>query len=146
VAKKAGATSGDTSFTPEQAIIRDCYDRFLDGFERIGNYLSGRLVSSADLKPYVGYWIDDIADTRCDANDSLWCVYLFAYVEFYSFLGVQSLFDAFNYDIRIDSQLVAKFVDQSKDKPRAIALLAHVKTAKTRVASGAVPEAMIPSG
>lgn len=132
VAKNGGASSGGTRFTPEQAVIRDCYDRFLDGFERIGNYLSGKLLSVEDLKPYVGYWVNDIADTRCDGADSLWCVYLFAYIEFYSFLGVQTLFLAFGHDIGITSPMVAKFVSQSADKPGALALLAHVKAAKAR--------------
>jgi len=98
-------------------------------------------LSVRDLKPYVGYWVNDIADTQCDAADSLWCVYLFAYIEFYSFLGVQALFRAFDHDIRIDGALVAKFVDQSANKPAALALLAHVKAAKTGVVSAAAPDA-----
>jgi hypothetical protein len=141
VTQKGPATSGGTGFSPEQAAIRDCYDRFLDGFERVGNYLSGKLLSVKDLKPYVGYWVNDIADTQCDAADSLWCVYVFAYIEFYSFLGVQSLFRAFDHDIRIDGALVAKFVDQSANKPAALALLAHVKAAKTGVASAIASDA-----
>jgi hypothetical protein len=137
VRKPDRATLGGTSFEPEEAAIRDCYDRFLDGFERFGNYRRGNLVSVNDLKPYVQYWIDDIVDTKCDANDSLWCVFLFAYIEFYSFVGVQALFDAFGHDIGIDSKLVNRFVHQcaDADKPRATRLLAHVEKAKAGNAS-----------
>jgi hypothetical protein len=130
VRKTERATLGGTSFEPEEAAIRDCYDRFLDGFERFGNYLRGNLVSVNDLKPYVQYWIDDIVDTKCDANDSLWCVFLFAYIEYYSFEGVQALFESFGHDIRIDSGLVNRFVDQCSDKPRATRLLAHIRKSK----------------
>jgi hypothetical protein len=133
--RTGGATSGGTAFAPEQAAIRDCFDRLLDGFERVGNYFSGKLLSVKDLKPYVGYWINDIANTQCDAADSLWCVYLFAYIEFYSFLGVQALFLGFGHNIRIDGALVAQFVEQCANKPAALALLAHVKAAKAAVAS-----------
>jgi hypothetical protein len=129
------ATLGGTSFEPEEAAIRDCYDRFLDGFERFGNYRRGNLVSVNDLKPYVKYWIDDIVDTKCDANDSLWCVFLFAYIEFYSFEGVQALFDSFGHDIGTDGDLVKRFVHQCADKPRATRLLAHVEKAKAGNAS-----------
>ena len=130
VRKPDRATLGGTSFEPEEAAIRDCYDRFLDGFERFGNYRRGDLVSVNDLKPYVQYWIDDIVDTKCDATDSLWCVFLFAYIEFYSFEGVQALFDLFGHGIRINSDLVKVFADQCSDKPRANRLLAHVRQAK----------------
>jgi hypothetical protein len=130
VRKPESASLGGTSFEPEEAAIRDCYDRFLDGFERFGNYRRGNLVSVNDLKPYVQYWIDDIVDTKCDAKDSLWCVFLFAYIEFYSFEGVQALFDSFGHDIGIDSELVKRFVHQCADKPRATCLLAHVREAK----------------
>jgi hypothetical protein len=131
VRKPDSATLGGTSFEPEEAAIRDCYDRFLDGFERFGNYRRGNLVSVNDLKPYVQYWIDDIVDTKCDPTDSLWCVFLFAYIEFYSFVGVQALFDSFGHNIRIDSELVKRFAHQCADKPRATRLLAHVRKARS---------------
>jgi hypothetical protein len=124
------ASPGGTAFEPEEAAIRDCYDRFLDGFERFGNYLRGDLVSVNDLKPYVQYWVDDIVDTKCDATDSLWCVFLFAYIEFYAFEGVKALFDSFGHDIGINSELVKRFVETCSDPPRAGRLLVHVRKSK----------------
>lgn len=132
----AATTTGGGSFSPAEAAIRDCYDRFLDGLDRFGNYLSGKLVSVEDLRPYLGYWIDEIASTECDGDDALWSVCLFAYIEFYSFLGVQTLFRDFGHDISIDSELVNKFATMASDRVRATALLAHVRAVKVKSTAG----------
>lgn len=123
-------TSGGASFTPAEAAIRDCYDRFLDGFDRFGNYLSGDLVSVGDLDPYLGYWVRDIASAECDANDALWSVCLFAYIEFYAFLGVQALFERFGFDISTDGPLVETLIAKSSDQQKARAVIAQVQAAK----------------
>jgi hypothetical protein len=122
--------SDGSFFTPEQAAIRDAYDRFMDGLERFGNYLTGRLVSVDDLKPYLGYWVTSIADTECDGDDALWSVFLLAYIEFYAFIGVQRLFADFGYNIQIDGPLVQTFVQNSSDLERAKAVVSHVRTAQ----------------
>ena len=36
------ATLGGTAFEPEEAAIRDCYDRFLDGFEQLRELPAGQ--------------------------------------------------------------------------------------------------------
>jgi hypothetical protein len=129
----ATPTSGGAAFGAEEAAIRDCYDRFLDGLDRYGNYLTGKLVSTADLQPYLGYWITDIASTQCDEDDALWSVCLFAYIEFYAFLGVRALFAEFGYRIGIDGDLVNGFLGQLSDpekKAKAETVIKHVKAAK----------------
>jgi hypothetical protein len=130
-------TSGGASFTPAEAAIRDCYDRFLDGLDRFGNYLSGDLVSVGDLDPYLGYWVRDIASTACDGDDALWCVCLFGYIEFYAFLGVQGLFECFGYDVSINGRLVETFIGQSSDQQKARVVIAHVRAAKAPLSSRA---------
>jgi hypothetical protein len=50
-----------TSFTHAEAAIRDPYDALLDGFERLASYVKMGLVEVASLRPYIGYWVDDIA-------------------------------------------------------------------------------------
>jgi hypothetical protein len=129
--------SAGASFTPDEAAIRDCYDRFLDGLERLGNYLSGDLVSIEDVKAYVEYWIESIADTNCDGDDAMWTVCLLAYIDFYAFIGVQMLFSGFGHDIRVKGELVKTFAAKSSDKQRVGAVIAHVIAAKSRQASNA---------
>jgi hypothetical protein len=114
------------AFTPEEAAIRDAYDHFLNGLERCGNYLEGNLLSVRDLKPYLEYWVTSIADTNCNGPDSLWMVFLLVYIEFYAFVGVQRLFDAFGYDIRVNGPLMRSFLAQSADHALAEAAVSQL--------------------
>jgi hypothetical protein len=125
-------TTGGAAFGPEEAAIRDCYDKLLDGLNRYGNYLSGELVSVDDLEPYLGYWIRDIANTDCDSADAFWSLCLLAYIDFYAFLGVQSLFKGFDLDIGIEGTLAQTFLKQSPDFVKATALVEHVIAEKQR--------------
>jgi hypothetical protein len=125
-------TTGGAAFSPEEAAIRDCYDKLLDGMNRYGNYLSGELVSVDDLDPYLGYWIRDVASTDCDGTDGFWSLCLLAYIDFYAFLGVQSLFAGFGFDIAIEGKLAESFVKHSPDFAKATALVEHVKLEKQR--------------
>jgi len=132
VSRAGSLTSGGAAFKPEEAAIRDSYDRFLDGLDRFGNYLSGELVSVVDLQPYLGYWIADIANTECDGMDAMWSLCLLAYIEFYAFTGVKTLFAEFGYDIGIDGDLVKVFLVKVSDPKAATAVMDHIRAAKER--------------
>src|ERR1700733_518476 len=125
-------TTGGAAFIPEEAAVRDCYDKLLDGMNRYGNYLSGDLVSVDDLDPYLGYRIRDVASTECDSADAFWSLCLLAYIDFYAFLGVQSLFEGFGFDIAIEGKLAKAFVNHSPDPAKATVLVEHVKLEKQR--------------
>jgi hypothetical protein len=84
--------------------MRDAYDRLLDGLERFSSYLETRLVTKEDLKPYLGYWIKDIASDGADQVEKQWTYVLFAYIDFYDFSGVQNLFRLFGADIAFGSE------------------------------------------
>ncbi len=112
-------------FSLREARIRDCYDRFLDGLERFGGYLASDLVKRQDLDAYLKYWIDDIADFTKNRDDAAWTCLLFGYIDIYGFTGVQKLFDAYNYDIRVPGPL---FDEQAK----MIAETGHELAARVR--------------
>jgi len=101
-------------FTVQQAAIRDCYDALLDGLERFSSFLDSRLIEVQGLKPYLSYWIDDIAAPTQDLDDAAWTFGLLAYIHYYGFSGVQRLFKAFGHDIRPVSQLFLSFEKQSE--------------------------------
>lgn len=117
---------GKGRFTREQAAIRDCYDALLDGLERFGNYLKTKLVQVDDLKPYIGYWIDDIEGPAENLPDAAWSAALLTYIEFYRFGGVQYLFEAFNKPIGPGSTAYIRFLSQMEDKELARQLAASV--------------------
>jgi len=121
---------GPWRFSPKEAAIRDCYDRFLDGLDRFGNYLTGELITAEDLRPYLQYWLKEIASAECSATDALWTVYLWAYIDFYSFLGVRRLFMEFGYDISIDTVAATNLATRSSDQPSALKLLNTVKRSR----------------
>lgn len=59
-------------FTLGEAAIRDHYDALLDGLERFGNRLQTKLVRVETMKPYIGYWVDDIHSEAEHAADAAW--------------------------------------------------------------------------
>jgi hypothetical protein len=89
-------------YSLDESIIRDCYDALFDGFDRLGSYLEGGLISAKDLRPYLGYWIGEIAAPTSDVKYALWCVCLLTYIHFYTFDGVPILFKRLGYDIHPD--------------------------------------------
>jgi len=124
------AKVGPLRFSLKEAAIRDCYDRFLDGFDRFGNYLAGDLVIVEDLEPYLNYWLRDIASTQCSPDDALWTIFLWAYIDFYSFNGIARLFTDFGYNISIDSKAATGLVEHCSDPAAAITLLTLVRASR----------------
>jgi hypothetical protein len=88
-------------FSEVETQIRDTYDRLLDAFERFSGFLESGIVEVGDLRPYLRYWMDDVASTKASADDLRWTVALLAYIEFYRFTGTQHLFREFGYDISV---------------------------------------------
>lgn len=110
------------AFTREEAIIRDCYDRLLDRFDRLGSYVQTGLVTSGSLRPYIGYWIDDIAAAPMDPDEAMWSLSLLTYIYFYNFIGVVSLFRCFGYDIGPDGRIFDAFLQGVAPSARDLAL------------------------
>ncbi|MHB8522847.1 MAG: hypothetical protein ACYDH9_19095 [Limisphaerales bacterium] len=97
-----------STFSMEEARIRDSYDRFLDHLERFASYLQSGLVSKRELDPYLRYWIKDIAAHTDNADDAAWTCALLAYIEFYDFTKVQQLFSKYGYDITTSGTIYEK--------------------------------------
>ena len=114
-------------FSQPQAAIRDCYDAFLDGLERFASYVKTGLIDVPSLRPYIGYWIDDISSLTENADDAAWCAALLTYISFYRFEGVLWLFDAFGRSIRPSSSTYASFLKLMADQKLASQLAGTVK-------------------
>jgi hypothetical protein len=63
-------------FKQPEVAIRDCYDALLDGLERFASYAQTGLISVSSLRPYIGYWIEDIASPTDNREDAAWCATL----------------------------------------------------------------------
>lgn len=108
-------------YTREQAAIRDTFDVFLDGLEKFANYVSSGLVSAADLEPYLGYWINDIASRyENDAEiENDWTCLLLCYIAYYQYFGVQELFGKFGHRIAPGEAVFEDFLGTLRDRPLA---------------------------
>ena len=106
-------------FTPDEVGIRDSMDEFLDRLERFAGFVDSGLVTPHDLRPYLGYWIADIANDNCDALDAAWTCCFMAYVQYYEYEGVQKLFKAYEFDITVGGARFGALRDKAmleKDK------------------------------
>jgi len=114
-------------FTLAQAAIRDCYDAFFDGLERFASYVKTGLIDVPSLRPYIGYWLDQISSPTENADDAAWCAALLTYANFYGFDGVLWLFDAFGSGIRVSSPTYISFLKLMADQELASQLAETVK-------------------
>ena len=110
---------GKGRFTRVEAAIRDHYDALLDGLERFGNYVSTNLVQVENIRPYIGYWLDDIHSDAENAADAAWTAALLTYVDFYRFRGVQRLFKAVGKPIDSSSEAYLRSLSKMEDRDLA---------------------------
>lgn len=110
------ATDSDLAeFTRAEAAIRDAYDAFFDGVETFASYVRTGLVAPRDLRPYLGYWVEDISSKTDDRDDDLWTCCILSYIDYYGYKGVQELFAAFGRDIKPNGELFAHFLGRVND-------------------------------
>jgi len=98
----------------------------------LGSYLESDLVTVEELRPYIGYWIDDIAASTDDPKDAAWTACLLTYIHFYGYQGVQALFVRFGYKIQIDQPLFKAFLDSMKDDVLVRMLRTAIEPARQR--------------
>jgi hypothetical protein len=104
------------NFTPDEALIRDCYDALLDRLDRLGSYIETGLLSASDMRPYLGYYIDELAAPTNDPTEAFWNLVFFTYVHFYHFRGIPILFQKLGHDISPGSSV---FQDLTKKVEKA---------------------------
>ena len=114
------------SFTPDEARIRDCYDAFLDGLERVANYGKTNLINLSALRPYLAYWITEIHAPTKSRADAAYCAALLTYMKFYGFDGALWLFSEFGCPIDPSSGAYYGFLSQMVDQSLASALAGTV--------------------
>jgi hypothetical protein len=78
-------------FSVKEALIRDAFDRFLDGLERCASNVQSGLVRDRDFAPYLSYWAYHIH--RAERGDSKVkrLVQLKAFAKAYGYSGALAL-------------------------------------------------------
>jgi hypothetical protein len=88
-------------YSDVEASIRDTYDIFLDGLERLSAFSDAGLFQEDEVLPYLSYWIQDLSSVGGSVADRCWRLSLLAYIQFYRFSGVQRLFERLGKDIAV---------------------------------------------
>lgn len=110
-------TNQPRKYTAEELVMRDCFDRMLDGLERFQVFVESGLVSTSELKPYLSYWIRLIGDDKDNPRKPRRIVRrLWVYIDEYGYQGVQKLCLAFGHDIRPNSDDRER-ADERGDRP-----------------------------
>jgi hypothetical protein len=83
-------------FTPDEAVIRDSFDYFLDRISGFEHFIQTGLLKASDLEPYLRYWINTIAEELPEPFRST----LHHYIIGYGFNDVISFFHRFGKEIK----------------------------------------------
>jgi len=84
----------------EEIAIRAAFDRLFDALERFEYFIQSGLVSRREFDPYLRYWIDLLGDRAWTRKPPEVLDNLRAYIDSYSYSGVQKLLWRYGYDIR----------------------------------------------
>ena len=83
-----------------EVTLRDWFDEFLEGLESFDALIESGLVSTAELKPFIIYWIQIIGDRSFRRKGgSGFYDQLFHYIYWSGYSGVQSLFERYGFKI-----------------------------------------------
>jgi hypothetical protein len=78
------------AFKPDEAAIRDCFDKFFDFFDKLEGFRRNKLIKMSDLT-YFNYWFELVHNIgRYKGNESIKRT-IDAYVKTYNFQGFQEL-------------------------------------------------------
>ena len=85
---------------PAEVTLRNWFDEFLTGLEDIEAMIEAKLFTARDLKPFIYYWIQVIADrtVRRKGGASFYDP-LFYYIHHSGYSGVEALFERYGYKV-----------------------------------------------
>jgi hypothetical protein len=88
-----------TGFTTKEAFVRDTFDAFFEGLQIFEQFIQSGLISAAEFKPYLIYWIEIIANDN-NISKPEWCrKNIWHYIDAYDYKSVQRLCFRYGYDI-----------------------------------------------
>jgi hypothetical protein len=88
--------SSTGSYSTEEALIRDCFDRFLDGLDRLQTFIVAELISIDELRPYIDYWLKSMSG-QTQQHPPEFYVLLHNYIQVYGFTRVAQLIESLGY-------------------------------------------------
>jgi len=85
-------------YSKEEAMIRDCFDHFLDMLVMFWNFIEADLVNCDELRPYMQYWIRLVSGQVTDWHSPQVFTLLLNHIRAYGFTGAALLIKSFGYN------------------------------------------------
>ena len=101
--------AGATTFTAEQTLIRDCFDRFFDFFDKVHAFRANDLAQITDFR-YFSYWFELVRVIGKYKGKSQIQSAVDLYIKTYNFHGFRELCDEYS---KNPDPLLAHLVDGS---------------------------------
>ncbi len=99
-----------------EVTLRDWFDSFLSGLDYFNTMIESGLVTPAELKPFIIYWINLIGDRRYRRKGgSGFYDQLFHYIHWGGYGGVKQLFERYGFKIIPPPYSTHDFTDIEKD-------------------------------
>lgn len=87
-------------FTPQESLIRDHFDAFLDYLERFEAFIETGLVSEEDFSPYLNYWFNIIGNRNSGRKNQKFYDIFWQYIDSLGYTKVQKLMSRYGYFIK----------------------------------------------
>lgn len=81
------------TFTDEEVIIKAIFDTFFERLTMFYNYIETKLIEAKDIKPYLIYWINILADDNNDRKPQNVRKQIWIYIEEYGYSRIRSFCD-----------------------------------------------------
>lgn len=94
-----GGPQGGT-FSGVEVVVRDAFDRFLDGLEQCDHFIEGKLVKPHDFRPYLHYWLELMGDPGSRRDPAVREAF-FRFAQTYRYEGALRLFRRYGYRVAV---------------------------------------------
>ena len=85
------------AFKDEEVIIKGLFDNLFDKLGFFNNYIKTGLIKINDIKPYLIYWIEIIADEKNNRKSYQFRNQLFKYLRKYKYENIFELCEKFGF-------------------------------------------------
>ena len=89
-----------SNFSDKEVVIKKIFDNFFDRIGWFDIYIQTGLIETKDIKPYLIYWINIIADETNERKDNDLREQMWRYIKEYNYIDFISICKKFGFHIR----------------------------------------------
>lgn len=103
-------------FSDDQTLARAAFDALLSGLDTFDHFIETKLVTVNDLRPYLSYWINVLANPATEWKDPRFYQRLQDFICAYGYTGVAKLFARFGNKKPSESTSHRELVARAKER------------------------------